>query len=78
LDKPDGEIGGQVARQRCLIFDLSTINASPAKEYPAEQLAIKLTEFLVVDGSPENRRYCIVENKKTLTQPSLVVSARIK
>ena len=32
----DGQIGGQVARQRCLKFDLSTIDASPAIEYPAE------------------------------------------
>jgi hypothetical protein len=36
LDKPDGQIGGQVARLRCLIFDLSAIDASPAKEYPAD------------------------------------------
>jgi len=66
LDRPDGQIGGQVARQRCLTFDLSITNASPAKEYPAEGLVIILAEFLVIDGIPENRRYCIVENKKTL------------
>jgi hypothetical protein len=66
LDKPDGQIGVQVARQRCLKFYLSTIDASPAKEYPAEFRLIIFAEFLVVDGSPENRRYCIVKNKKTL------------
>jgi hypothetical protein len=36
LDKPNEQIGGQVARQRCLKFDLSTVDASPTKEYPAE------------------------------------------
>jgi len=66
LDKPNGQIGVQVARLRCLKFDLSAIDRSSRKEYPAELLAIKLAEFLVVDGSPENRRYCIVNNKKTL------------
>jgi len=72
LDKPNGQIGGQVARQRCLKFDLSAIDRSSRKEYPAELLAIKLAEFLVVDGSPENRRYCIVENKKNLTHFTMV------
>jgi len=35
-------------------------------EITAKGLAIKLVEFLVVDASRENRRYCNVGNKKTL------------
>ncbi|MCG2721874.1 MAG: hypothetical protein L6290_07650, partial [Thermodesulfovibrionales bacterium] len=49
-----------------------TIDASPAKEYPDEGLAIILTEFLVIDGIPENRRYCIVEKQKNLTHFMMV------
>ena len=66
LDRPTGPIGGRGARQRCPIFDLSAINASSTKEYPTEDGAIELAEFLVVDGSPENRRYCIVRQTKKL------------
>jgi len=48
-------------------FYLTTINASSTKEYPAESGTIELTEFLFIDGSPENRRYCIVQTKKPYT-----------
>ena len=64
LDRPTGQIGGRVARQRCPIFDLPTINASSTKEYPAEFGSISVAEFLLIDGSPEKRRYCIVRQTK--------------
>ena len=66
LDRPTGQIGGRGARQRCPIFDLSAINASSTKEYPAECGVIEVAGFLSVDGSPENRRYCIVGQTKKL------------
>ena len=66
MDRPTGQIGGRGARQRCPIFDLSAINASSTKEDPAEGGAIEFAEFLAVDGSPENRRYCIVGQTKKL------------
>ena len=64
MDRPTEQIGGRVARQRCPKFDLSAINASLTKEDPAEGGAIELAEFLVIDGSSENRRYCIVNQTK--------------
>ncbi len=72
LDRPTGQIGGRVARQRCPEFDLAAINASSTKEYPAERGTIELAEFLLVDGSPENRRYCIVGKQKNLTRYTMV------
>ena len=72
LDRPTGQIGGRVARQRCPIFDLSTINASLTREYPAEFRSIELAEFFVVDGSPGNRHYCIVGKQKNLTHYTMV------
>ena len=72
LDIPTEQIGGRVARQRCPKFDLSAINASSTKEYPAESGAIEVAEFLSVDGSPENRRYCIVVKQKNLIRFSMV------
>ena len=64
MDRPTEQIGGRVARQRCPKYDLSAINASLTKEDPAEGGAIELAEFLFIDGSSENRRYCIVRQTK--------------
>ncbi len=69
---PNGQIGGRGARQRCPDIDLAAINASSTKEYPAERGTIELAEFLVIDGSPENRRYCIVGKQKNLTHYTMV------